>query len=75
MQIIVFIIIISLTVATGFLCAFFWAVKDGQYEDSYTHSIRLLIDDDMIPIEGPEENQSKEIQSRNKIENDTIRNV
>lgn len=51
MQIILALIIISLIVAVGFLIAFFWAVRDGQYDDDYTPSIRLLVDDDMIPIE------------------------
>ena len=48
MQIIVFLIIVSLSVAIGFLFAFFWAVKDGQYEDDITPSMRLLVDDDML---------------------------
>ena len=34
--------------AGGFLFAFFWAVKDGQYDDAYTPSMRLLVDDDML---------------------------
>ena len=32
----------SLFLATGFLLAFYWAVKDGQYEDDVTPSIRIL---------------------------------
>lgn len=48
MQIILFLIILSLTVAGGFLVAFFWAVRDGQFDDDVTPSMRLLIDDDMI---------------------------
>lgn len=48
MQIILFLIIISLFIAGGFLMAFFWAVKDGQYDDDYTPSMRILVDDDMI---------------------------
>ena len=35
----------SLTVATGFLIAFLWAVKSGQYDDKYTPSVRILFDD------------------------------
>ena len=35
----------SLLVAVGFLAAFFWAVKSGQYEDDYTPSVRMLFDD------------------------------
>ena len=39
-------IIISLTVAIGFLVAFLWAVKSNQYEDDYTPSVRILFDDE-----------------------------
>lgn len=34
----------SLLVAVGFLVAFIWSVKSGQYEDDYTPSIRMLFD-------------------------------
>lgn len=43
---ILFILIgISLLVALGFLAAFFWAVRSGQYEDDYTPSVRMLFED------------------------------
>jgi cbb3-type cytochrome oxidase maturation protein len=45
MSVIYLLIIVSLFVAVGFLMAFLWAVKSGQYEDKYTPSIRMLIDD------------------------------
>jgi len=45
MKIIFLLILISLIVALGFLLAFFWAVKSGQYDDDYTPSIRILFDD------------------------------
>lgn len=48
MNIIIYLIIISLVVAGGFLAAFFWAVRDGQYDDEYTPGVRILLDDDMI---------------------------
>ena len=35
----------SLTVAIGFLVAFIWSVKNGQYDDDYTPSVRMLFDD------------------------------
>jgi cbb3-type cytochrome oxidase maturation protein len=47
-NIIFYLIIISLVVAAGFLTAFFWAVRDGQYDDEYTPGVRILLDDDMI---------------------------
>ena len=40
-------IIISLVVAIGFLVSFVWAVKNNQYEDDYTPSVRILFDDDV----------------------------
>lgn len=48
MQIILLLIVISLLVAGGFLAAFFWAVRDGQYDDDHTPGMRILLDDDMI---------------------------
>lgn len=35
---------ISLVVAVGFLAAFLWAMRDGQYEDDVTPSMRMLHD-------------------------------
>jgi cbb3-type cytochrome oxidase maturation protein len=35
-------IFLSLILALLFLAAFFWAVRDGQYEDDYTPSMRIL---------------------------------
>lgn len=46
MKIILLLIVISLLVALVFLGAFFWAVRSGQYEDEYTPSIRILLDDE-----------------------------
>jgi len=41
-------IAVSLIVAIGFLIAFIWSVKSGQYEDKYTPSVRILFDDEKI---------------------------
>jgi cbb3-type cytochrome oxidase maturation protein len=35
---------ISILVAGSFLIAFLWSVKNGQYDDDYTPSIRMLFD-------------------------------
>lgn len=35
-------IAVSLMVAIGFLIAFIWAVKNGQFEDMHTPAIRML---------------------------------
>lgn len=36
----------SLFVAIGFLVAFLWSVKSGQYSDTYTPSVRMLFEDE-----------------------------
>ena len=38
----------SLLVAAGFLAAFFWAVKSGQYEDTSTPAMRVLGEEDLF---------------------------
>ena len=45
MSVIIVLIGFSLLVAVVFLFAFLWAVKNGQYEDRYTPSVRILFDD------------------------------
>lgn len=45
MSVIYFLIGIGVVVAGGFLLAFIWAVKSGQYDDDYTPSVRMLFDD------------------------------
>jgi cbb3-type cytochrome oxidase maturation protein len=37
---------VSLLGAVVFLVLFFWAVKDGQFEDDKTPPIRMLFDDE-----------------------------
>ena len=44
MTIIVVLVIISLMLAGGFLIAFLWAVRSGQFDDTYTPSVRKLLD-------------------------------
>ncbi|MDX1665704.1 MAG: cbb3-type cytochrome oxidase assembly protein CcoS [Saprospiraceae bacterium] len=46
MEIILVLILVSLIIALLFLAAFFWAVRDGQYDDDQTPSIRILLDDE-----------------------------
>ena len=35
---------VSVLVAIGFLVAFLWAVRTGQFEDTFTPSVRMLFD-------------------------------
>jgi cbb3-type cytochrome oxidase maturation protein len=45
MSIIFLLIPLSVLIATGFLLAFIWAVRSGQYEDTCTPSMRMLLQD------------------------------
>jgi cbb3-type cytochrome oxidase maturation protein len=45
MEIIILLISISVVIAGGFLLAFYWSFKSGQYEDTYTPSVRMLFED------------------------------
>lgn len=40
-------IAISLMVALGFLGAFLWATRSGQYDDDYTPAVRMLFDEEL----------------------------
>ncbi|HEU5289159.1 MAG TPA: cbb3-type cytochrome oxidase assembly protein CcoS, partial [Cyclobacteriaceae bacterium] len=43
--IIVILIVISLSIAVGFLISFLWNMKSGQYDDLYSPSVRMLFED------------------------------
>ena len=45
MSVIIILIMASILVAGGFLMAFLWSVRDGQMDDDYSPSRRILFDD------------------------------
>ena len=47
MSVIYILLTISICVAVGFFIAFIIAVRTGQYDDSYTPSIRMLFEDEL----------------------------
>jgi len=53
MSAIIFLIIVGVVVAGGFLAAFIWAVRSGQYDDDYSPSVRMLFDN---KVKSPEQN-------------------
>ncbi len=55
MEVIFLLILISLAVAAGFLLAYMWAMREGQYDDTYTPAVRILFEDEVVqPFEeGP----------------------
>ena len=48
MSVIYILLTISIIVAIGFFIAFIIAVKNGQFDDSYTPSVRMLFDDELV---------------------------
>lgn len=44
MEVLILLIALSLLIALGFLAAFIWATRDGQYDDEETPAIRMLHD-------------------------------
>ncbi|MBL0740493.1 cbb3-type cytochrome oxidase assembly protein CcoS [Chryseolinea lacunae] len=49
MGIIVALIAVSLTLAVGFLVSFLWSLKHGQFDDTYSPSVRMLFEDKPQP--------------------------
>lgn len=47
MSVILILIITSIVVAVAFLGAFMWAVRSGQYDDTYSPSVRILFDEEV----------------------------
>jgi len=45
MNVIIILILASLAVGLGFVGAFIWSVRNGQYEDTTTPSLRILTDE------------------------------
>ncbi len=58
MSVIYLLITISIIVALLFLYAFIRAVKQGQFDDSYTPSVRMLFDDELKKKEDKPQNQN-----------------
>jgi len=56
-----------LLVALTFLFAFLWSVKNGQYQDTFTPSVRVLFDDS-----DPEKN--KKVNQNNISKNNQLNN-
>ena len=48
MEVVYITIGVSIIVAVIFFIVFLKAVKSGQYEDTYTPSVRMLFDDELV---------------------------
>jgi cbb3-type cytochrome oxidase maturation protein len=51
MSVLFILIPLSIVLASLFLWAFIWAVRSGQYDDTQTPSLRVLLDD--APVNKP----------------------
>lgn len=66
MSVIYVLLTISICVAIIFFMAFIRSVKAGQYDDSYTPSVRMLFEDELVqPEKG---SQAKKTEITNQIQ-------
>lgn len=59
MSVVFILVIAAILLAGAFLVAFIWSVKNGQYEDTYTPSVRILFDDPAVKPEEKEKEKGK----------------
>jgi cbb3-type cytochrome oxidase maturation protein len=59
MGIIIILISISLIIAVGFLLSFLWSLKSGQFDDTYSPSVRMLFEDKTEPQPEPANDEKK----------------
>jgi len=65
--IIIFLLIpLSIVIAACFLGAFIWAVRSGQYEDTCTPGMRLLLDDAKLAKAKPLETLTPNLKPKTK---------
>lgn len=66
MSIIYVLITVSVLVAIVFFIAFVYSVNKGQYDDTYTPSVRMLFEDELVkPKKIEETNNNDLIQTSN----------
>ncbi|GGG58923.1 cbb3-type cytochrome oxidase assembly protein CcoS [Bizionia arctica] len=63
MSVIYILLSISIIVAVFFFIAFILAVKSGQFDDSYTPSVRMLFEDELV--KEPKQSINKEPKKTN----------
>lgn len=44
MSVIIILLIVSICISGGFLAAFLWSVRDGQFDDDQSPAQRMLFD-------------------------------
>lgn len=59
MSVIYVLLAISLSVAVIFFIAFIISVRSGQYDDSYTPSVRMLFEDELVKEKASKAKENK----------------
>lgn len=59
MSVIYIVLTVSVIVGIAFFVVFLLAVKSGQYDDSYTPSVRMLFEDELVKGKTKESIKSK----------------
>jgi cbb3-type cytochrome oxidase maturation protein len=57
MEVVYITIGVSIIVAVLFFIAFIKSVKAGQYDDTYTPSVRMLFDDELVKTDSKEKKE------------------
>jgi len=68
MSVIYVLLTISISIAVFFFIAFIISVRSGQYDDSYTPSVRMLFEDELVK-KSPKKTKSKPIQLNKSLNN------
>jgi len=63
MNVLYILIIVSLSIAVLFLGVFIYSVRNGQYDDNYTPSVRMLFDDELVSGDPDKAKEQKEEES------------
>ena len=69
MSVIYMLLTISIIVAVIFFVAFIISVKRGQYDDSYTPSVRILFEDEIVEKDQKDNSESNKSIQLNKSQN------
>lgn len=62
MSVVFVLVIAAILMAAVFLGAFIWSVKSGQFDDTYTPSVRILFDE---PV-NEEKKEEKELKNESQ---------
>ncbi len=68
MNVIYMLLAISIIVAIIFFTAFIVSVKNGQYDDAYTPSVRMLFEDELVKDDSSKkENKQNQLNKSQKV--------